>query len=476
MQDSIDLIELSQIIWRRKGMIIVCGIAVGLISLVISLVMPKEYIADTSIIITESAQAKSLSGFAATAFGVAGLSRPSKSNVSFKEVLRSRNILLKVIDKNNLREYYNHPTDKSRDQHLMREMRENLTISPVRDNVLHLSYVARDSEMASQIANSFIEQLSEFLQIGTSIRAVHTRSFISEQIDTIQNELEIAEEKLKTFSAEEEAVGLDEQIVQMVRNAADIKALRISDEIALSLTHDSIRMEKDFKKTLAGRSLEIEDRFKKYEEVWREPGNLLSSENIKYADLSELPDEFLVDSAVSQLRTHLTDLKIQVLAEKITKTEKHPDVVRLNNEIFKTRDLFINEVGNVLDARLATLEFTRIELEAQIAAYDHVLKGFEENWQTLPDKSMRFIRLKRDVEALSQIYLLLKKQLAEAEIDVVREEDYFNVLDYAVPPDKPGKPKPLKNTLVGIILGIVFGTGWVYYMAIVDVRKRRKES
>jgi uncharacterized protein involved in exopolysaccharide biosynthesis len=457
-------------------MIIVCGIAVGLISLVISLVMPKEYIADTSIIITESAQAKSLSGFAATAFGVAGLSRPSESNVSFKEVLRSRSILLKVIDKNNLREYYNHPTDKSRDQHLMREMRESLTISPVRDNVLHLSYVARDSEMACQITNSFIEQLSEFLQSGTSIRAVHTRSFISEQIITMQNELEIAEEKLNTFSAEEEAVGLDEQIIQMVRNAANIQALRTSDEIALSLTHDNIRMEKEFKKTLSERSIEIGENFKEYEEKWREPLNLLSSENIKYADLSELPDEFLVDSAVSQLRTHLTDLKIQVLAEKITKTEKHPDVVRLNNEIFKTRDLFINEVGNVLDSKLATLEFTRIELEAQIEAYDHVLNGFEENWQTLPDKSMRFIRLKRDVEALSQIYLLLKQQLAEAEIDVVREEDYFNVLDYAVPPDKPGKPKPLKNTLVGIILGMVFGAVWVYYMAIVDVRKRRTKS
>ncbi len=476
MQDSIDLIELSQIIWRRKAMIIVCGIAVGLIALVVSLVMPKEYIADTSIIITESAQAKSLSGFAATAFGVAGLSRPSESNVSFKEVLRSRNVLLTVIDKNNLREYYSHPTDKSRDQRLMREMRENLTISSVRDNVLHLSYVARDSEMSSQIANSFIEQLSEFLQSGTSIRAVHTRSFISEQIVTLQNDLEIAEEKLNRFSAKEEAVGLDEQIIQMVRNAANIQALRTSDEIALSLAHDNIRREKEFKKTLSEKSFEIDAKYKEYSEKWREPLNLLSTQNIKYADLSELPNEFLVDSAVSQLRTHLTDLKIQVLAEIITKTEKHPDVVRLNNEIFKTRDLFVNEVGNVLDSRLATLEFTRIELGAQLTAYDHVLNGFEANWQTLPDKSMRFIRLKRDVEALSQIYLLLKQQLAEAEIDVVREEDYFNVLDYAVPPDKPGNPKPLKNTLVGIILGMVFGMGWVYYVAIVEVRKRRRES
>lgn len=457
-------------------MIIACGIVVGLLSLVISLIMPKEYIADTSIIITESAQTKSLSGFAATAFGVAGINRPSDSNVSFKEVLRSRNILLKVIDENNLRKYYKYPTDKSRDQRLMREMRENLAISPIRDNVLHLSYVAGDSEMSAQIVNSFIEQLSEFLQTSTAIRAVHTRSFIGEQIITMQQELAIAEEKLKTFSAEEEAIGLDEQIVQMVRNASEIQALRTSDKVALSLTHDNIRREKEFKKTLSERNIEIGENFKEYEEKWREPLNLLSSQNIEYPDLSELPNEFLVDSAVSQLRTHLTDLKIQVLAEKITKTEKHPDVVRLNNEIFKTRDLFINEVGNVLDSKLATLEFTRIELEAQIAAYDHVLNGFEKNWQTLPDKSMQFIRLKRDVEALSQIYLLLKQQLAEAEIDVVREEDYFNVLDYAVPPDKPGKPKPLKNTLVGIILGMVFGMGLVYYRAIIDVRKRGTKS
>ena len=472
MQDSIDLIELLQIMWRRKVLVIICGILVGLLALIVSLILPKEFVADTSIIITESEQAKSMSGFAAKAFGVAGLSRPTESNVSYKEVLKSRSIMLKVIDSNNLREYYEYPIDKSEDQRLIREMRENLTISPVRDNVLHVCYVARDSEMASQITNSFIEKLTEFFQTGTEIRAVHTKRFISDQIKTMQSELEIAEEKLKTFSAEEEAVGLDEQIVQMVRNAADIQALRTSDEIALSFTHDSIRIEKDFKKTLSNKNLEIEEKYKNYEETWRKPGNLLSKQNIEYADLSELPDKFLVDSAVAQLRTHLTDLKIQLLAEKVTKTEKHPDVARLNNEIFKTRNLFINEISNVLDSRLATLEFNRIELEAQMAAYDHALSGFEENWQMLPDKSMQYIRLKRDVEALSQVYLLLKQQLAEAEIDVAREESYFDVLDYAIPPDKPAKPKPLKNMLVGFILGLVFGMTWVYYRAIIDLRKR----
>lgn len=474
MHDSIDLIELIQIIWRRKFHVIICGIIVGILALLVSLILPKEYTADTSIIITENEQAKSMSGFAAKAFGVAGLSRPTETNVSYKAVFKSRNVMLKVIESNNLREYYGYPSDKSKDQRLIREMRENLTISSIKDNVLHLGYVAKDAEMASQITNSFIEQLSEFLKSGTEIRAVHTKRFISEQIKAMQKELELAEESLKTYSAEEEIIGLDEQIVQMVRNAADIKALRTTDEVALSLIKDSIRLEKEFKNTLSSRSLEIEEKFKKYEETWRKPGNLLSNKHLEYADLSELPDEFLVDSAVAQLRTHLTDLKIQLLSEKVTKTEKHPDVARLNNEIFKTRNLFISEIGNVLDSRLATLEFNRIELGAQIAAYDHVLSGFEDNWQMLPDKSMQYLRLKRDVEALSQVYLLLRQQLAEVEIDVVREENYFDILDLAIPPDKPSQPKPLKNTMVGILLGLVFGMIWIYFDVITTLRRRQE--
>ena len=478
MQDSIDIIEFIKNLRQHKIRIvraIIFGIIVGILALITSLVLPKEYTADTSLIIIESEQATSMSGFAAKAFGAAGLSQPTETNVSYKEVLRSRNVLLKVIDSNNLREFYDFPTDKSKDQRLIREMRKNLTVSPIKDNVLHLYYVASDSEMASQITNSFIENLTEFLKTGTEIRAVRTKRFITNQIQAMQIELEASEEKLKTYSAEEEAIGLDEQIVQMIRNAAEIQALRTADEVALSLTRDNIRNEKEFKKTLFTKSCEIEEKFKKYEESWRKPGNLLSNMHIEYADLSDLPDEFLVDSAVLQLRTHLTDLKIQLLNEKVTKTEKHPDVARLNNEIFKTRNLFISEIGNVLDSRLATLEFNRIELSAQIAAYDFVLNGFEENWKTLPDKSMQFLRLKRDVEALSQVYLLLKQQLVEAEIDVVREENYFDVLDYAIPPDKPTSPKPFKNTLVGFFLGMLLGLFWPDKKTNVE-RHGRRES
>ena len=471
MQDSFDLIELIKHFSQRRMTIILCAVLVGILALAVSLVLPKKYFADTSIIISENSESGSLSGFAAQAFAVAGLSRPGESQLPYPEILKSRSLLLNVIKSNNLREYYGFNADESSDLKLMREIRENLTVSPVRDNVLHLTYVDKNPEMAAKIANSFIEHLSEFLKSGTMNRAVNTKAFIEEQIDVVKADLSEAEEKLMNFSAEEEAAGIDEQITQMVRNAADIQALKTADEVSLAIVKDSISKERNLKKILSEKNLGINSEYTEYEDRWEKPGNLLAPSDLKNDDLTDLPDIYLSDTAISQLRTHLTDLKIQLLSEKITKTEKHPSVVKLNNEIFKIRNLFMDEMGSVLDSRLASLEFSRIELESQIDAYTQVLDNFESKWLELPDKSMMFLRYKRDVEALSQVYLMLKSMLAEAKIDAVRDEMYFEILDAAVPPDKPGKPKPVMNTLTGLVLGLILGMLWVYFSSVISIRK-----
>lgn len=472
MAQTIDLIELIRLIWQRKTILIICALIIGILALLISLVIPKKYEAHTSIIIAEDASAKSLSGFTVKAFGLAGLDVPKESTASYTEILQSRRVFTNVIDGLNLRNYYGFPEDGSRDLKLIKEMEERLSISAIRNNVLHLRYIDHNPKTASDISNTFIVELGKYLKTGASNKSVLTRDFINGQISEIQNELESAEVAFKDYLASEDAAAIDEQMLQMVRKAADIQAMKTNDEVSLLLTKENIENEKKLKNVLSKKSAEISDDYKQYEDKWKEPGNLLSTPQISSSDLSELPGEILVDSAVTQLRSSLTELKVKLLDEQITKTGRHPAVVKLNNEIFNLRNLFIDEVSGVMDSRLASLEFERLSLESQIDAYDKVLTGMDSLWTDLPDKSMQYVRLKRDVETLSQTYILLKQQLMEANIEAVRDSEYFDILDVAVPPEKPVKPKPLLNTIAGFILGLVLGIGWIYYDALLLLRKR----
>jgi succinoglycan biosynthesis transport protein ExoP len=474
LAQSIDLIELIRLLWQRKIILIFFALIIGILALLISLVLPKKYEAHTSIIIAEDASAKALTGFTVKAFGLAGLDVPKESTAAYTEILQSRRVFTNVIDKLNLRDYYKFPEDRSEDLRLIKEMEERLTLDPIRNSVLHLKYIDHNPKTASDIANAFIDELSKYLKTGASNKSVLTRDFINDQITDIQKKLQSSEEAFKDYLAKEDAAGIDEQIIQMVRKSADVQAMKTTDEVSLQLTKKSIESEKKLKNILGKKSTELSGEYKQYEDKWKEPGNLLSMSQVSSSDLSDMPGEILVDSAVTQLRKSLAEVKIKLLDEQITKTPQHPAVVKLNNEIFNLRSLFIDEVSGVMDSRLASLEFERLSLEAQISAYDTVLAQMDSMWSGLPDKSMQFVRLKRDVEALSQAYLLLQGQLMDANIAAVRDSEYFDILDIAVPPEKPVSPKPLIATIVGIILGLVLGIGWIYYDAVLQLRKREE--
>ena len=468
LNQTIDLIELIGILWRKKGTLFLFAIAIAIVSFLVSLALPKKYDAHTSIIIAENPRTRAMSGWSTTAFGMAGFNLPTEVTASYNEILKSRRIFFEVIKENNLRNYYGYPEDSSKDLKLMREITKKLNVSPIRDNVLHIYFEDRNPEMASRVANSFIQNLRVFLESSTLSTSENAKNFIEEQINQVKFELEQAEEALKKFMAENEAAGIDEQVLQAVRQASTIEAERNAAKIQLSLVRQNIKQEKNRKDEFDQKYYDYMEKYPK-SEGWN---NVLAPPSKTPSDLSNLPDEFLTDNAILELRSKLTELKIKLLEEKITKTEKHPSVVKVNDEILKIRGLFIKEVENVLDSRLASLEFERINLAAEVAAYDSVMSDFEKSWESLPEKSTQYVRFKRDVEALSEVYLLLKNQLAETKIDVAHEKRYFEVLDVAVPPDKPKSPKIITNTVVGLVLGFVIGALWVYVGALMELRKR----
>lgn len=103
---------------------------------------------------------------------------------------------------------------------------------------------------------------------------------------------------------------------------------------------------------------------------------------------------------------------------------------------------------------LLDLEVKRKGLAVQEQALLKAQKAFLEELSALPPKGMQLARLQRDVQVQNAIYLAMSQQLEAAIINENKESDAFILLDRAIAPDHPVRPRKMLITLVGFLAGL----------------------
>lgn len=67
-------------------------------------------------------------------------------------------------------------------------------------------------------------------------------------------------------------------------------------------------------------------------------------------------------------------------------------------------------------------------------------------------------RLSRELDIQKSVYTMLRKEYESVKLEGSKEIPPFSVVDEAVAPEKPSKPRVKLNTLVGLVLGFFSGT------------------
>lgn len=65
--------------------------------------------------------------------------------------------------------------------------------------------------------------------------------------------------------------------------------------------------------------------------------------------------------------------------------------------------------------------------------------------------------IQRDYEIYNSVYTMLRKELESTKLEASKEIPPFSVIDKAVKPDSPIKPKIKLNTMIGFVLGLFIG-------------------
>jgi uncharacterized protein involved in exopolysaccharide biosynthesis len=224
-EDEIDLTELFRALSRRRRLILGITAASAVVALVVSLLLPVYYKAETRILPPQdkgSNLAAQLMGQAGGLIALAGGAAGVKSQGElFMAMTKSRTVLDRMIDRFNLMKLYK----KKYRQDARKRLLELFTVREDRKSgVISLTVEDRDPKQSADMANAFVEELKSVAGGLAISEAGQRRMFFEEQIRQTKESLSRAEEEVKGFQQRTGAFQVDAQAKAIIEGIANLRA------------------------------------------------------------------------------------------------------------------------------------------------------------------------------------------------------------------------------------------------------------
>jgi uncharacterized protein involved in exopolysaccharide biosynthesis len=231
-EDEIDLKELFRALARRRRLILGITAASAVVALVVSLLLPVYYKAETRILPPQdkgSNLAAQLLGQAGGLIGIAGGAAGVKSQGElFVAMAKSRTVLDRMVDRFDLMKLYK---GKYR-QDARKKLLGLLTVQQDRKSgIISLTVEDRDPKRAADMANAFVEELKSMAGGLAISEAGERRMFFEEQIRHTKESLARAEEEVKRFQQRTGAFQIDAQAKSIIEGIANLRARIAAKEV-----------------------------------------------------------------------------------------------------------------------------------------------------------------------------------------------------------------------------------------------------
>jgi uncharacterized protein involved in exopolysaccharide biosynthesis len=231
-EDEIDLTELFRALSRRWRLILGITAASAAVAVVVSLLLPVYYKAETRILPPQdkgSNLAAQLLGQAGGLIGMAGGAVGVKSQGElFMAMTKSRTFLDRMVDRFDLMKL-----NKGKYREDARTMLAgSLKVQEDRKSgIISLTVEDRDPKRAADMANAFVEELKSFVGGFAISEAGQRRMFFEEQIRHTKESLSRAEEEVKGFQQRTGAFQIDAQTNAIIGGIANLRAKISAKEV-----------------------------------------------------------------------------------------------------------------------------------------------------------------------------------------------------------------------------------------------------
>lgn len=227
------------LLWERRQFLLRFALWGFIASTVVAFLIPARYEATTRLMPPDNQSGSGLAMLAAMAgkggglglgFSAGDLLGMKSSGALFTDVLQSRTVQDRMVDKFDLRKVY-------RDrywQDARKDLAEYTTVSEDRKSgVLTLTVSDRDPQRAAQMAQTYVEELDRLVtQVSTS-SARRERVFIEERLKSVKHDLDAASQQFSEYASQNTTIDITAQAKAMVEGAARVEGELIAAQSEL---------------------------------------------------------------------------------------------------------------------------------------------------------------------------------------------------------------------------------------------------
>ncbi len=316
-------------------------------------------------------------------------------------------------------------------------------VRPAREaSVMSVAYRGTDRGLVAEVPNLLASAYLERRNQAKRLEADSTVAFLERQIREHGDSLQKAEQARLEFQQGAQVVDLAAEGAAQVRLRADAQAekRRLEGELT-SLTAVLAAIESQG--AVASRG---------------------TRERSPYRGLAAFAT-FLENQAVTALLSELNRIETDRTAQLELRTPVHPEVVAMDAQVRQLEGELYQLAVNYRD-----------NLEAQISSADEQLVQFGQQLERIPANTVQLGRLERQVENLSDIYVTLQTRLQQARVaQAVRSGD-VRIVDPAIEPRRPIRPRKVRGLALALFFGFVAGTGLAAARDQMDDRIRSRQD
>lgn len=308
-------------------------------------------------------------------------------------------------------------------------------------DVIRVKAEACQPELAAILANAVAKVLGERNLDSKRAELAGLRQFIETQIDTLASSLRESEEELNGFKKERGVVALEKEAESVLDRITSVES-----ELQLASTELTSKR--------------------------RENQALLQELERQKLDLPNSGAE-LASPYVAELKRNLVELQVRNTRLQVEGyASDHPEMLRLAREIHSVRErigLELNRIpseGSLLDPmrsipailqRQIDLQIDIHALDARVRALRSVRDAYENEMLQFPERELALMRLTRRNMLNEKVYMMLLEKREEARIAEAARIGNVRVLDPAIVPEAPIRPRKTLNLCIAVLFGLAVG-------------------
>ena len=290
-------------------------------------------------------------------------------------------------------------------------------------NIIRLAYQSPDPLLAQEIVNTLAQVYLERSISLKSEEASRSVEFINGQLDNFRTILDEAEKNLEAYKRSSGVITLEEEARKL---------------LAMMSEHEKQWAETQLRRQQA--------RFA-----------FLTLEKALGTGQEYAPSVLMDDPVVASLAEKLAQTQVEKRSLLADLTEGHPKVLTINETIRGIYLKLLNTYRHLEEG----LDKTAREIKTELDKLERKLKN-------LPEAERELARLTRQATVSADIYSFLLQKHEEARIAKAATISNINVIDPAILPEHPIKPRKKKNLLLGLLVGAMFGIGLAFFQEYLD--------